>query len=178
MPQYKNLHVPELREGCVTFTDTVVLSNNYSILVDLDDTVSFPHSFTGSIDIDHLSMSVKFLTNTAEAYIKIGVITRVDATDADISWLIVKHFASQSSKDSINIFEDYTKSIPFHQSAGSVVDAVTNDNDFNNIEVSTLISIPSPVGNILPAVGDVICKAEYFADGYDYTVSCAYHSHE
>lgn len=174
MPLIIDRQTEEKLENYITYTSNVSFSDDYAILIDKNDTLGFPHSFTNSIDISQLSISIKFLSNTAESKIKIGVIKNINSSNSDIDWIITKHFASGNSKDSINIYENYGPNIKFDESSNS---HLTNDKDIENFNISNISLLNSPNGIITPEIGDVILKAEYFMDNYDYNINLSYHTH-
>lgn len=154
-----------------------VSANTYALLVDLNDTTNYPHSQTNYLNIDTFSCSVSFSSNTAQARVKIGVITRIDGVNADISFLISKIPSVQSANDSILLHENYQpSSIQCNVNSGILVGSVTNDKSTNDTNINTGITLSSPTGNVTPAVGDIIIFFGYVADQYDATVSIIYHS--
>jgi hypothetical protein len=160
------------------YTTGTITADKYIILVDLDDTTNYPHnSGTSCLNIDSFSLSINFSTNTAEANVKVGVITRIDGTNADISYLISETSSVQSANESITVFQNFQPSaVKFEVSGGAIVGGVTNDKDTNNNSVNTGLSLDSPTGNVTPAVGDIIVFFDYIADNYNAVVSILYHS--
>ena len=68
---------------------TVVDTNNpeqYRCLVDLSDTDNFPHRDSGYIELNSVFFAIK-KQNNSDGLIQIGVITRIDATDADVIYV-------------------------------------------------------------------------------------------
>lgn len=157
--------------------DASVTQNAYAIFIDLSDTTNFPHSNTNFINLDTLSVGVQFATGTADSEVKIGVITRIDGVDADISYLQNFNLSTQSANENKDIFHNYQPSgLKFEVSGGSLVGAITNDTESSISAVNTGITLDSPNGSIAPAVGDVILKFVYVADTYNATVQAVYHS--
>lgn len=159
------------------YTISAVSSAQYVCLVDLSDVVNFPHKVANYIDIDMYELSVKFASNTANAPIKIGVITRIDGTNADISYLISNLPSVQSSNEGVIISRNFQPSdISFRVVSGKLVTGVTNDKETNLTAVNTGITLPTPIGTTTPAVGDIIVKFGYVADQYDAVVTVLYHA--
>lgn len=167
------------RKSRAVYSEDGIISDTYIMMIPLDgNSGEYPHSQFNSIDIDSFSTSVSFPSANAKAVVKLGVITRIDAVDSDISWLISEIVGTHSANISQNIHQNYQpSSIVFKQSGGIPVGAVSNDVDKGLIDVNTSLTLNSSSDNsITPALGDVILKLSYFADSYDAKVSVLYHS--
>lgn len=166
------------RKARALYSKTGIAADTYVIMVDLSDTTNFPHNQTGSIDVDSFTASVSFATGTASATIKLGIITRIDGTDADISYLISDVVGVQSGNDTQLISHNYQpSSVVFKQSGGNIVGSVTNDVELTVAAINTGITLDSSRGvTITPAVGDLILKFDYVADTFDASVGILYHS--
>ena len=166
------------RKSRVCYEDTAVAGDVYVLLVDLDNgSGAWPHLQYNSIDVDHLSATVTFAAGTAEAVIRVGVITRISETDSDISYLINQRVGAQSANDSAQIVSNFQpSSVTFKLSGANVVGALTSVTEIEVTDVNTATPIPSPAGTTEPAVGDVILKLEYVADTYAANVDVLYHS--
>ena len=110
---------------------TEVTVTAFVVLVDLSATGVFPHSETGYVMLDRIAFDVQFSTGTAVANIKIGVITRIDATDADVSWLYHAVPGAANSYDHRRTIEEFPGGLTFYTSGGNLQDAVTNITDAN-----------------------------------------------
>jgi hypothetical protein len=164
--------------SCVSYENASVASTQYILLIDLDNTGSdWPHDGTATaIDLDHLSVSAVFANGSAEAVVRLGVVTRIDETDADIMWIVNRRLGTQSSNNTITISDNYQpSSVRFEQSGGSVVGALSSVTVSNLVDVSTFNSLDSPAGLVEPGLGDVIMMLEYIAHTYAADVSVLYH---
>jgi hypothetical protein len=165
--------------SCVSYENTSVTSTQYILLIDLDNTGSdWPHDGTATaIDLDHLSVSAVFANGSAEAVVRLGVVTRIDETDADIMWIVNRRLGTQSSNNTITISDNYQpSSVHFEQSGGRAVGALSSVTDSNLAAVSTFTSLDSPAGLVEPGLGDVIMMLEYVAHTYAADVSVLYHA--
>jgi hypothetical protein len=166
------------RKSRAVYKQNAINADSYIIMVDLSDTTNYPHAQTGSINIDHFTASINFNSGTAQATINLGVITRIDGTDADITYLINDVVGVQSANDTQIINYNYQPSaVSFKVVGGALVGAVSNNIDENIASVNTGLTLQSSRNaTITPAVGDIILKLEYVADDYDATISILYHS--
>ena len=167
------------RKSRAVYSEDGIIADTYIMMVPLDgNSGEYPHSQFNSINIDSFSSSITFPSANAKAVVKLGVITRIDAVDSDISWLISETAGTHSTNNSHNIYQNYQpSSIVFKQSGDIPVGAVSNDVDKGLIDVNNSSTLNSSSDNsITPSVGDVILKLSYFADSYDAKVSVLYHS--
>jgi hypothetical protein len=155
---------------------TEVTVTAFVVLVDLSATGVFPHSETGYVMLDRIAFDVQFSTGTAVANIKIGVITRIDATDADVSWLYHAVPGAANSYDHRRTIEEFPGGLTFYTSGGNLQDAVTNITDANLSSIKTGVTLDSPVGSVTPAVGDVVMELGYDTDSFNITLSALYHT--
>jgi hypothetical protein len=153
-----------------------VTSDTYAILVDLSDTTNFPHGDTGGLCIDAYSITAELASNSV-GQIKVGVITRIDGTDADISWLGVAPFtvsATRRFNQSLNV---QPGCINCMVTGGNLAGAITSDSSASVTAVNTGITLGSPNGSITPGLGDIIAIFDHTSgSGWDAVVSLLYHS--
>lgn len=166
------------RRSRACYVASSVSADVFAVMVDLSDTVNYPHNQTNGINIDHFTASINFTSGTAQARIRLGVITRIDGTSADISYLIADVVGVQTANDSFIYSHNYQpSSVKFKVSGGALVGGVSNNVESAVSAVNTGITLPSSRGvSITPAVGDVILKLVYVADSYDANISILYHS--
>jgi hypothetical protein len=171
--------VASTRKSRVVYEDSAVAGDVYVLLIDLDNTGGeWPHAQFNSIDVDHIASTISFASGTAEAIIRVGIITRIDGTDADISYLINHRVGAQQSNDSAQVVCNYQpSSVVFKGDGGTgIEDAITSVKESGVAAVNTGTGLPSPAGTTTPATGDVILKLEYVADTYAANVDVIYHS--
>lgn len=166
------------RKSRACYSASGVSADVYAVMVDLSDTTNYPHNQTGSINIDHFTVSVNFTTGTAQAGVKLGVITRIDETNADIYYLISDVVGVQNANDTQLISHTYQpSSVTFKTTEGNINGAVTNNVELAVSAVNTGATLTSSRGaSITPAVGDIILKLDYFADNFNAEISILYHS--
>lgn len=167
------------RSARANYNSATVSADTYVLMVDVSDTVNYPHSETNEIIVDAFSMSIAFGSNTSSATIRLGVITAIDGTDADISYLITEHPSVQSANESVHLSENVQPSgIVFRVEGGSLSGSITNDTATAVTAVNTGITLASTRGvNVTPAVGDVVAFLDH-STGDDFVISIGivYHS--
>ena len=144
--------------------------------MDLSDTVNFPHQRVGRIDVSGLSTQIDREASATGAVL-VGVITRIDGTDADISYF---ENVSFRKSDARNILRDQRFSptqIKCEVSGGEATRFLTDIEEANVAAVNTGVTLDGPGGkNFIPAVGDIVVKFEYSGSGsYNATVQVTYH---
>lgn len=155
-------------------------STTYIVIISKDNPL-FPHKRQGEsgerIDITSAYYSIDLSANT-EATIKLGVVTRIDGTNADIKYFIGLPFLSGASKE---VIVESLRGTPSQvktdfNNAGVLLHGVTNDQETNIAAVNTGISLDSPVGNISPGLGDIVIKYERIAGSANLAMFLFYHN--
>lgn len=145
-----------------------VSSTGWKMLVDLSDRATFPHHFTGRIDISSAFFFVDKGANTV-GVVQLGVITRVDGTDADVEFIQGINFSGSSDR---TIVRDRIFATPLRcgQSGGSLTDAATGFVETGITAINTGTTLATPLGTATPAVGDLVVKYGY-TSGASYTAA-------
>jgi len=163
------------RNTWVHYVATGIAAVTYAILIDLSDTTNFPHDRTGRIDLSTLGIQVEG-DATSDGNIKIGVITRIDGTDADISFAGSTLF-SRVAGQHINLGRSISPSqLKMGVTAGNLDQGITNDTEASVVAVNTGLTLDSPNGSITPGLGDIIIKFAHEAGTFDAQISTLYHS--
>lgn len=144
----------------------------YAILVDLSDTTTWPHNESGSVD---LWSSFLFVDKSASGagQVQLGVITRIDGTDADISYIQGVSF-NNASDNQINRDRILVAPIRLAQSGGNLTSAATLFKATNVAAVNTATPLASPLGSVTPAVGDLVVRFALTAGSFSAAVSAQY----
>jgi len=160
------------RNVLVHYQNAAVAATEYSILVDLSDTTGFPHDTTGRIDISWMKIDIEKSAANVIGEVEIGLITRIDGTDADISYLTGLQFLKGTSTNLSEITNYQPSQLKFL--AGRFI---TNVTETNVVAVNTGVTLDSANGAITPGLGDVIIKQAYTSGGnYDFDIEVMYHS--
>lgn len=165
------------RNVLARYVETGINSTRYAALIDLSDTTNFKHDQTGRVDISAISMGVD-RSNTATGTVKFGVITRIDGTNADISYFTGLLFTNGTND--LQISRDLILSpsqLKCGVSGGALTRMVTNDVETAVAAVNTGITLNSPRGTstVTPAVGDIVIKMENTAGTYGLRCMALYH---
>ena len=150
-----------------------VTSTTWAGLVDLSDRANYPHHFTGRIDLYAAYFFVDKGNNTVGAA-QMGIITRIDGTDADVEF--VQGVSFDNATDNVFV-RDRIFTAPIHcgQTSGSLNDVATGFKETSITALNTGITITGPNGTFTPAVGDLVVKYDYTSgSGYTAAVSCQY----
>lgn len=160
------------KQQSLLYDSGLIFTTTYACLIDLS-----AETDTNYANIDDLAITCKLTTNNAVADVRIGVITRIDTVDADISWLISVPFTCTNNNTFLTYINNYqTSSIRFEVSEGELVKGHTNSVSTNVALVNTALTLPSPRGSITPAVGDVIVQFAHSAHNFYSTISAVYHT--
>lgn len=160
------------RQTQALYNAGTIAADTYAILVDLSE-----ETYTAYTSVDELAITCRFSTNNSDANVKVGVITRVDATDADISYLIDVPFSAANSNTYLDYIVNYQpSSLKFEMSGGSLVGAYTNETSAAVAAVNTSTTLPSPRGNVTPAVGDLIMLFDHTGGNFSSVVHAVYHT--
>ncbi|TDH35718.1 hypothetical protein E2A64_10300 [Pseudohoeflea suaedae] len=164
------------RNALVAFAKQDVAADGHGILIDISDTANFPHDRTGRIDLTATYFQVDRATNSTGS-VRLGVITRVDGTSADVTYVQGVRF-DKSNEQHIERDRNYSPS----QIKLGVVDGVANRvkgvNATGITAINTGASLESPNGaaSVVPGVGDVVLSWTRAAANYDFSISAFYHS--
>lgn len=155
-----------------------ITATTWRCYVDLDNRTDWPHRDVGRIDI----YSANFFydkTSNCRGSIRLGVITRVDETDADVAIILGTSFDnSDLTKD--NRDRELGNPIKLGQSGGELTKYFTSSKLLNVGEINTAAPLPSgkPGVDVIPAVGDVVVRFEVTAGTLSLGfVSGAYRGH-
>jgi hypothetical protein len=139
------------------------------VLVDLSDTSGWPHSHTGYVHLDNVSIDVD-PDNSAAYTIHLAYLSEIDGTDAqrhDVESWSGKRKAAQVIRD----YRSYDPNGPHCLPARTLTPVVT-DTGFN-----TGVSLATPNGNVTPADGDLVLFVEVDAGTIDLSIRVGYHTH-
>lgn len=160
------------RQRQANYVSGIITSDTYVVLVDLSS-----EDYTNYVNLDNLAVTCNFSSNNSDALVKVGVITRIDGTDADISYLVSIPFSAANANTFVNFVNNYQPSSKrFEVSGGVLTHAATNDVQTSVVAVNTGITLSSPKGSVTPAVGDVVVFFDRVANDFSSNVSCVYHT--
>ena len=148
-------------------------ATEYQILVDLSDRVNYPHHFTGRADIHAAFLFVDRAT-TSKGDIRIGIIVRVDGTDADVVYLQGVSF-EKGSETVITRDRIFNTPLLGGQSGGLLTKNASGFKATGVTAINTGLTLPTFRGTATPAVGDIVVQFAYASGAvYDAAVSIQY----
>ena len=161
------------RNNLCHFAKNGLTATTYYVLVDLSDTTNFPHDSTGRIDFSLIKAEIEKSNANEDITIKIGLLTRVDGTDGDVSWL----WGLSSDRSDAKFIEETINYAP-SQLKFAVGRFITNDLSANVAAINTGAALESPRGaaTVTPAVGDVILGVIIGTATADIDLEILYHS--
>jgi len=157
--------------------DSIGVGNTDFVLIDRDDTVNFPHSDLGRIDVSTFNLHLAQLSGNSDGEFLIGVITRIDGVDADIKWAFVVDFNLPNNKDLREDFNFAPSQLKFEVDSGNTTRIITNYSSLNDSSFNTGTPMSSPRGaaTVTPGVGDVVCRLTNGAGVLRLFVGVMYH---
>jgi hypothetical protein len=123
------------------------------ILIDLSDTVNFPHSETGKIRVYTIDINLERgeAAASGEYLVYIGTIIEVDATDGSTNWLLVLHEeVDDEATDNIasrHFRYHWDGGVDLEVVSGAMVNLISNVGDSGQTTWQTDVSLDSPVGD-------------------------------
>jgi len=153
-----------------------VTADTSFILIDISDTVNYPHSETGYVHVDWFEVQVDASTTPAADYkINLGYLDNVDATNGDLT--IFKHWSGSRTTglQLLEVFSMYpngwrcrSESIASH---AEIVDSIVYQTDVNLPSTLSPATPDTPSGD-----GDVVLFVEVAAGTIDVSFEIGYHT--
>lgn len=156
-----------------------ITATQYQILVDLSDTTNFPHDRTGRIDITNTFFSID-RDNTATGAVRIGVITRVDETNADVAFVSGVTFEKSDAQQIVRDRKYSPSQLKCEVVDGALTRIISNvsTDDITAINTGTPLASPRGSGTVTPAVGDIVAAFIRSAGSFNAGVSIMYHGED
>lgn len=159
----------------VAYSESGVSSSGYALLIDLSDTVNFPHENTGALAMSSTYFQVDREQNSTGSVV-IGVITRIDGTDADVTYFQGVTFNKSSERSIVRDRNFSPSQIKLGVIGGEAIHIATTGIATGITAINTGITLPTPVGTATPAVGDIVVSWSQAAANFDFSVSGFYRS--
>lgn len=143
----------------------------WACLIDLDGAAWHHDPQAIAIHLSILSLTIDKATNSRGS-VSVGVITRIDGTDADVTLFFGRSFTNQDSAQ-ISEFRNYAPSqLKTDASGGATTKIITSAKLTAQTALNTGITLDSPAGaaSVTPAVGDIVVRY-VLASGGDYTAA-------
>ena len=137
---------------------------------------NWPHDELGRIDLTGVYLSVDRDSNTT-GYLRVGVITRIDGTDADIRYVQGVTFNKTSERTIIRDRKFSPSQLKLSYDSGELTRVLTTFAEDSVTAVNTGTTLPSASGtNTAPEIGDVIVAWSITAGSANLTASGFYHA--
>lgn len=150
-------------------------------VIDMSDTVNWPHEYQDRIDITAIGLNIDKAAATRGS-LSLGVVTRIDETDADIEVIAGYSFLENDSTSTLFAF-NYSPM----QLKCSVVNGRTDKIKTSSLLTGiTAINTLTPLNfgaaggaTFIPAVGDIVTRLSTTVIGnIFFGISLSYHSHQ
>lgn len=157
----------------VLYVGESIAATAYALLVDVSSTG--PHEQPGSGEISFAAMQVD-RANSTVGRMSVGVITRIDNTNADITFIRGISFTHGDEPNIIRIENFAPSRIRCEVVAGDTPYIASNSVSLNDTLVQADVALPGPNGNVLPQVGDIVVRFLHTSGGtWNGGVSLLYH---
>ena len=161
-----------------SYAQSGIAASAWAVLVDLSDTTTWPHDFTGSIHVSHISLQVDKAANSV-GLIQLGVVKRISATDGDVTMFSSLRFEN-GTNDLVRDVNVAPSQIKCDVVGGVTPKMVSNISVLNDTGLQTDLAIQSASGStVFPAVGDIVMRIVHTSGGpWTAAAGILYHSHE
>jgi hypothetical protein len=163
------------------YSENAIAATKYIILVDKDN-AAFPHKIQNQphsrIDVTSLYVALDAAVNTNGIF-SIGVISRIDGTNADIWYMLGIPFLATTNQFVVSL-RGVPSQVKLDLVGGVLQHGITNNRETDVAAVNTATLLDSPLGasTVTPAVGDVIAKLTHSAGGsFNIGMFIFYHGH-
>lgn len=133
-----------------------------AVVVDLSDTVNWPHKQNRELSVVSLRVEVDKLA-ASTCTVKVGVVNFVNASTGSVTWFHVIESTVNTSNTNIQEFSLFTPNYVRLRvdSAGNAVNGLTpyllsNDKTSGSTTYQTDVPLPTPAGNAAPGRGDIV----------------------
>lgn len=155
-----------------------ITATQYFLMVDLSDTTRWHHVHKNYIVIEQLYLSAN-KTSGASGSVRIGVVTRVGATDSDVVFFGRLDFTNGNADIPPVPRNFFPRAILLEQLDGVLLHTVSTGRvtGITSINSATALETPFGTADVIPQVGDLILEFGFTGSGqYTATVSIMYDS--
>lgn len=151
------------------------------IVIDLSDTVNFPHKQSGEIEITNIKLNVDKTAASTET-IKLGVVNQINVSSGSVTW-----FWSNGAKSNVSntdtFVQNYGSDHWYRLRANEVVNSTGTtpyilSNDLTSasqtFQNDVALPCPTPLGQAFPGMGDLILQANNGAVAIDLSLEIHY----
>lgn len=178
----------EVPDKCVSVTYRLPVAANVStaaIVVDLSDTVNFPHKLNGVLNISSIGIEIdKAAASTTT--VKLGVINYVNSSTGSVTWFRKVEGNLSVSNTNVETFRTYTPNFlklrveraTLPDQDGATPFLISNDITSGSTIYQTDVNLPSPIlaGGSPAGTGDLVLSVVNGAGAVTVTVEVQYHA--
>lgn len=156
-------------------------ADSYHLLVSKDNSL-WPHKIQGQagtrIDVTSMYYAATIEDNT-EAAILVGIVTAIDGTDATIRYMAGLPFYKISKEVIISSLRGVPSQVKCDfDGSGVLQHGLTNTVETGVAAVNTVTALPSPGGNVVPGLGDIVTKFDYTGGTISFAIFVFYHNND
>jgi hypothetical protein len=163
------------------YSEAAIAATNYVVLIDSDN-AQFPHIIQGHgqerIHVTSLYFALDAATNT-NGVLRVGVISRIDDTDADIWYIIGIPFLATTTQFVVSL-RGVPSQVKLDMVGTQLQHGITNSQEANVAAVNAVTALDSPLGaaTVTPSKGDLVAKLEHTSGGaFNIGLFAFYHGH-
>lgn len=175
---YQNLSLKDTTMSS-TYSLSGIVASSWAVLIDLSDTVNWPHKQTGAIDLSSVSLQVD-KPNATTGSLSLAVVTRVDNTSADVTIVRGLSFSNASENSLLRVANFYPFNIRCDVIDGTMPFFPTNTKILATTDVQADVALDSHRGaaTVFPEVGDILIRFSHTAGtGWVGATTVFYNSH-
>ena len=162
----------------VIYVESTIAASKYVLMIDLNGD-DWPHRLQGQAinraDITGAFINIDAAVNGAGRF-KLGVITRIDSINADITYFCDFPFIATTTQLSV-VFRGTPLQVKADLSGGILQHILSNSKETAVGALNTVTALSSPNGNVAPGLGDIVLKLEQSAGNYNIYSFLFYHTH-
>jgi len=140
------------------YATSALTTSTAAVVVDLSDTSGYPHRLDGQVNVAGVRLDV-YKAASSSGTIKVGVVTRVNATSGDVKWFYTFNF-SQDAAGTKYTDTFITPDAPIRaqvKSDGTTPNIVSNNITTSSTTYQNDVVLPtSSNSNVAPGVGDIV----------------------
>lgn len=156
---------------------TNVTTSGWACLVDLTDTVNYPHTNTGRLDVSYLSLQVD-KDAIAAGNFSVGVITNINGGSGDVQFFGGLSFNNASAVNITRVENFSPSQIKLGISGGRAYRlASAKTSGILALNTGTKLDSYYGTGTVNPAIGDLVVSFARISGSFNAATRILYHSH-
>jgi hypothetical protein len=154
-----------------------VINSGWACLIDLTDTINYPHNQTGRIDLSYLTFQID-KDAIAAGNVSAGVITNINGTSAAVQFFGGISFNNVSAANITRVENFSPSQVKLGVSGGRAYRmASSTTSGITALNTGTRIDSYYGTGSVFPAIGDVVVQFARVSGSFNASARVLYHSH-